>query len=64
MKNIKQITDICKQNKEPVFLEKNGQNELVIMSHEYFNNLWNLLISFEHEKLMKKSKLFGFKEFA
>ena len=35
--NYNEISKICHQTKEPVFITKNGYNDLVIMSDEAFN---------------------------
>ena len=48
MKNIRPITDLrntnkisedCHQSDEPIFITKNGYNDLVIMSDECYNNI-------------------------
>jgi len=33
------ISDICHSNAEPVFITKNGQNDLVVLSHALFDQL-------------------------
>lgn len=50
-----EILELCKRENEPVFLKDNGHDELVIMSREYFNRLWNLLIALEEEQMDEES---------
>ena len=35
--NYNEISDLCKKNKEPVFLTKNGELDLVVMDLETYN---------------------------
>ncbi|MCI0493521.1 prevent-host-death protein [candidate division KSB1 bacterium] len=55
MKKTQEILELCKRENQPIFLKDNGHDELVIMSRDYFNRLWNLLASFEEEKWQGKS---------
>jgi len=55
IKKTQEIFELCKRGNEPVFLKDNGHDELVIMSREYFNRLWNLLVAFEEEQINEKS---------
>lgn len=43
--------EFCKQKNEPIFFKENGTDEFVIMSSQYFNRLWELLINFEMNQL-------------
>ena len=49
-----EILEICKRENEPVFLREEGHDELVIMSRDYFNRLWSLLITLEEEQMNEK----------
>ena len=37
LKNTAEISNLCKENKEPIFVTKNGYNSLVVMSEECFD---------------------------
>jgi prevent-host-death family protein len=37
--NFNQISEICHQNAEPVYITKNGKGDLVVTSHKYFEQL-------------------------
>jgi PHD/YefM family antitoxin component YafN of YafNO toxin-antitoxin module len=47
--------EFCKQKNEPIFFKENENEELVIMSSQYFNRLWELLIDFELNQLHESS---------
>ena len=36
--NYNEISKICHETKEPIYITKNGFNDLVILSHETFEN--------------------------
>lgn len=55
LRNTQEILELCKQENEPVFLKDNGHDELVIMSRQYFNRLWSLLVALEEEQMTEKS---------
>ena len=55
IKKTKEIFELCKRENEPVFLKDDGHDELVIMSRDYFNRLWSLLIALEEEQMIEKS---------
>jgi len=38
-----EISDLCHQENEPVFITKNGQGDLVVMSHAHYERLHSLL---------------------
>ena len=42
-KNYNEISDLCKQTKEPIFLTKNGVGDLVVMDLETFSHRENML---------------------
>ena len=46
-----EISSYCKQNKQPVFLTKNGEGDLVVMSMEAY--------SYREEMLNLREKLLG-----
>lgn len=59
-KNYNEISALCKATKEPVFLTKNGEGDLVVMDIETFSRresmlrLREQLISAEEDRLMGK----------
>ena len=38
-----EISDLCHRENEPVFITKNGQGDLVVMSHAHYERLHSLL---------------------
>lgn len=42
-KNYNQISELCRQTREPVYLTKNGEGDLVVMDVESFARRENLL---------------------
>ncbi len=38
-----EISDLCHQEDEPVFITKNGQGDLVVMSYAHYERLHSLL---------------------
>ena len=42
-KNYNEISELCKRTKEPVFLTKNGEGDLVVMDLETFAHRENML---------------------
>ena len=61
-KNYNEISELCKQSKEPVYLTKNGQGDLVVMDIETFSRresmlqLRESLIAAEEGRLIGKSE--------
>ena len=55
IKKTQEIFELCKRGNEPVFLKDNGHDELVIMSRDYFNRLWSLLVALEEEQINEVS---------
>jgi len=47
--------EFCKQENEPIFFKETGKDEFVIMSSQYFNRLWALLIDLEMNQLPESS---------
>ena len=45
--NINQVSEICHSNAEPVYITKNGKGDLVVTSHEYFENIQARLAIYE-----------------
>jgi len=50
LKKTQEVLDLCRQKNEPIFLEDDRQDEIVMMSRTYFNRLWNLLVALEREQ--------------
>lgn len=42
-RNYKEIAEMCRQTKEPVFLTKNGEGDLVVMDIETYNRREKML---------------------
>ncbi len=45
--HISEISDICHHNAEPVYITKNGKGDLVVTSHDYFENIQARLALYE-----------------
>jgi|GEM_PF-1828725 len=45
-----EILKLCKQSNEPIFVQDNGNEELVIMSREYYEQIRNLLNAFNRQQ--------------
>lgn len=58
-KNYNEISDLCKKNKEPVFLTKNGELDLVVMDLETYNRREKQLKLKEELLAVEKDKLNG-----
>ena len=60
-RNYNEISELCKKTKEPVFLTKNGEGDLVVMDIETFARresmlkLREMLISAEEDRLEGKT---------
>ena len=39
LRNTTKISSLCNESNEPIFVSKNGYEDLVIMSSKYFDNL-------------------------
>ncbi len=58
--NYNEISELCKQSKEPVFLTKNGDGDMVVMDIETFNRrekmlrLREELLSVEEDRLRER----------
>lgn len=50
LKNTAEISALCKQSATPIFITKNGYNDMVIMSAEVYDRLRVLSV---YEKLME-----------
>ncbi len=50
LKNTGEISQLCKQAKEPIFVTKNGYNDMVIMSAEMYDKIRLYSV---YEKLME-----------
>lgn len=55
--NYNEISDLCKKNKEPVFLTKNGELDLVVMDLETYNRREKQLKLKEELLAVEKDKL-------
>ena len=49
--NYNEISRICHETKEPMYITKNGANDLVILSDEAYNNITNLNGETEEERI-------------
>ena len=50
--NYNEIADLCRQTKEPVFLTKNGEGDLVVMDLETYEQREKMLKLREEERLL------------
>ena len=46
-----EISKICHETNEPVFITKNGYNDLVVLSNETYENLTNKIAETEEERI-------------
>ena len=58
-KNYNQISKICKQTGEPVFLTKNGEGDLVVMDIEAYAKRESMLILRENLIAAEEARLSG-----
>lgn len=57
--NYNEIADLCKQTKEPVFLTKNGEGDLVVMDLETYNRKEKMLKLREELLAVEEDRLAG-----
>lgn len=57
--NYNEIADLCKQTKEPVFLTKNGEGDLVVMDLETYSRKEKLLKLREELLAVEEDRLAG-----
>ncbi|MFZ3578032.1 type II toxin-antitoxin system Phd/YefM family antitoxin [Virgibacillus sp. DJP39] len=66
LRNTTEISELCHQSKEPVFITKNGYGDLVVMSMETYENSLAKLELYqklaEAEAQMKNGKLLNGEE--
>ena len=58
-KNYNEISELCKQSGEPVFLTKNGEGDLVVMDIETFARRESMLRLRENLVAAEEGRLFG-----
>ncbi|MGM9874190.1 MAG: NAD(+) synthase [Bacilli bacterium] len=56
LRNTQEISKLCAESFEPVFISKNGYNNLVIMSDKYYENLLKRNNNRCHEKIKSEIK--------
>ena len=57
--NYNEIADLCRQTKEPVFLTKNGEGDLVVMDLETYEQREKMLILREELVSVEEERLLG-----
>lgn len=57
--NYNEIADICRQTKEPVFLTKNGEGDLVVMDLETYTRREKMLKLREELLLVEEERILG-----
>lgn len=67
LRNTSEITNICHASKEPLFITKNGYGDLVVMSIETYEEMFETLlsdaaISEAESEFSRDGKLFDAKE--
>ena len=55
MNHVDEISEICHSENQPIFITKNGEGDLVVMSLAYYDRLQNLLELYQ--KLSEAEKL-------
>lgn len=61
--NYNEISELCKKTKEPVYLTKNGEGDLVVMDIESFNRREKMLKLRETLLTVETERLAGNKEY-
>ena len=51
--NYNEISKICHETNEPMYITKNGSNDLVVLSDEAYTNLVNIYTETEEERIDK-----------
>lgn len=57
--NYNEISEMCKKTKEPVFLTKNGEGDLVVMDIETFNRREKMLKLREELLAVEEDRMHG-----
>lgn len=63
-KNYNEISALCKTTKEPVFLTKNGEGDLVVMDMDTFSRRESMLRLREQLVAVEEDRLMGKKGFS
>ena len=61
--NYNEISELCKKTKEPVYLTKNGEGDLVVMDIDSFNRREKMLKMRETLLTVEAERLVGNKEY-
>lgn len=61
--NYNEISELCKNTGEPVYLTKNGEGDLVVMDIESFNRREKMLKLRETLLTVEEERLVGIKEY-
>ncbi len=61
--NYNEISELCKKTKEPVYLTKNGEGDLVVMDIDSFNRREKMLKLRETLLTVEAERLVGNKEY-
>jgi prevent-host-death family protein len=56
-----EISELCKQENQPVFITKNGHGELVVMSHDHYEQREALLQLYEKLAVAEAEEAAGVK---
>lgn len=62
--NYNEIAELCKKSKEPIFLTKNGEGDLVVMDIETFNKREKMLKLREDLLAAEEDRLHGSKGYS
>ena len=62
--NYNEIAELCKKSKEPIFLTKNGEGDLVVMDIETFNKREKMLRLREELLAVEEDRLHGSKGYS
>ncbi len=63
-KNYNEISQLCKSSKEPVYLTKNGEGDLVVMDIEAFARRESMLLLRENLIAAEEGRLRGKKDYS
>lgn len=62
--NYNEIAELCKKSKEPIFLTKNGEGDLVVMDIETFNKREKMLKLREELLAVEEDRIHGSKGYS
>lgn len=63
LRNTNEISDLCREKQEPIFITKNGAGDMVIMNIELYDKLFNdIYLGYMIDKIEEEDEFYDFKE--